>query len=258
MSSSTKFCVALLAFSQATAAVSNLQTTTASPKSGEPLTVTWTPDSGDTAPLTLVLFGTKSTFSGGYAFANNVNPKDGKVVATLPDIVSGTGFTLGFVSMSDTRKILASSPEFPIGVPAAGGTTAKPTATSSHPWIWTESMSMKSVSTSHSVAPPSASHSRSAVHSGSVVSASASKAGSVIVASMTIAFPSASVSALSQTILSFPSATTPALGNTTGAHPTSAPSASASAHTGGAVGIRMPSLGFAVAMGTLFVGAWAV
>ncbi|KAJ7355260.1 hypothetical protein DFH08DRAFT_954759 [Mycena albidolilacea] len=250
MSFFTKFCVALLAFSQATAAVSNLQTTTASPKSGEPLAVTWTPDSGDTAPLTLVLFGTKSTFSGGYAFANNVNPKDGKLVATLPDIVSGTGFTLGFVSMSDTRKVLASSPEFPIGVPAAGGTTAKPTATSSHVWIWTESMSMKSVSTSHSVAPPSASHSGSAVHSG----ASPSKSGSVIVASMTIAFPSA----LSQTILSFPYATTPASVSTTGAHPTSAPSASASAHTGGAVGIRVPALGLAVAMGALFVSAWAV
>ncbi|KAJ7688537.1 hypothetical protein B0H14DRAFT_3669536 [Mycena olivaceomarginata] len=84
------------------------------------------------------------------------NPKDGKLVATLPDIVSGYAMSsvgtlpklillsscfsptlyilnnstapasrFGFVSMSDTRKVLASSPEFPIGVPAAWGTNGE-------------------------------------------------------------------------------------------------------------------------------------
>ncbi|KAK6988715.1 hypothetical protein R3P38DRAFT_277065 [Favolaschia claudopus] len=120
----TKLCVSILAFSGAAAAISNLQAPS-SPVAGKPITITWSSTSEDKEPVTLALFSTKPTFNGGYAIANPIHPKANKATVMLPDVVPGNGFTLAFISMSDTSKILATSPEFEI----AGTGTAESTAT---------------------------------------------------------------------------------------------------------------------------------
>ncbi|KAF7342389.1 hypothetical protein MVEN_01827900 [Mycena venus] len=252
MLSSTRICAAVLAFSGAAVAVSNLQASP-SPTSGGHVTLTWSSEPSDTSAVTLVMYSTNPTFNGPFAIANNINPQDKHATVTLPDLMPASGYSFGFVSMSDTSKVVATSPEFAIPAPGPYTTPAKPTVTSSH--IWSQS-SMKP--TPASVAQSAAS---AASHSGSSaahISVSASVSRS-IVASLTVPFPSASASsALSHTVVSFTSAAPSIPATTAAVHSSTVPSASTSARTGGALLVHVPVVGLAVVIGGLLVGAWAV
>ncbi|KAJ6562098.1 hypothetical protein B0H19DRAFT_1259705 [Mycena capillaripes] len=257
MLSAMKFCAAVFALSGTVAAIANVQATL----SGATIIVTWSSDPSDTAPCTIALF---RTYNGPFSIANNVNPQANKAVIEMPQVDPGTGYTAALLK-EGTNDVLASSSEFSVAPARAAPTThtstatvtAKPaskTSTSTHVWLWTESMSMKPISGSGSVLPASGTHSGSAgvpVHSGSSVSRSAAKPTSTAPLSFSLSgtasasVHSASVSALSS-IASLASSV----------HATTSPSASASAHTGAALAVRIPTA-LAVIMG-MAIGMWAM
>ncbi|KAJ7484143.1 hypothetical protein FB451DRAFT_1231633 [Mycena latifolia] len=254
MFSSMKLYATVLAFTAAVKAVSDLQVPVL-PASGGSMTITWSSDDSDVNDLTVALYPPPSgTYSGGFAIANNVNPRDNKATIAVPEVEPGAGYTVALISMSDTSKVLAQSTTFPVGAPAPEPSTTAPSASSP--------ASTKHISASASVhasaSTASGSHTASAAsasHSGSDV-ASASHSASLM---MSVTAPLASASSA---ILTVPSAAHSILSSPVGASAahSEAPSASASTvgRTGAALSLHVPSMGLALVLGGLLVGALAL
>ncbi|KAJ6598611.1 hypothetical protein B0H10DRAFT_732768 [Mycena sp. CBHHK59/15] len=254
MFSANKLCGAVLALSATASALSHLQAP-ASPTSGGIITVTWTSDASDNDPVTIALYSTNPSYNGPFAIANNVDLHANKATFTLPEVVPGSGFSIGLLSMDDTGKVLAASPAFAIA-PAApeGATTAKPAPVS------TASHGPLSIKPTHVSASGSAAHSvstsaskASAAHSGSAASVSLMSA-SAAHASMTA--PAASVSSVAYSVAASvvsDAHSVMSMSPVSGARP----SVSATARTGAAVSVGVPTAGLALVLG-LVVGAWAL
>ncbi|KAJ6584185.1 hypothetical protein B0H10DRAFT_872816 [Mycena sp. CBHHK59/15] len=250
MFSANKLCGAVLALSATASALSRLQAP-ASPTSGGIITVTWTSDASDNDPVTIALYSTNPSYNGPFAIANNVDLHANKATFTLPEVVPGSGFSIGLLSMDDTGKVLAASPAFAIA-PAApeGATTAKPAPVS------TALHGPLSIKPTHVSSSGSAAHSASkasAAHSGSAATVSLMSA-SAAHASMTA--PAASVSSVAYSVAA--SVVSEAhsvmyMSPVSGARP----SVSATARTGAAVSVGVPTAGLALVLG-LVVGAWAL
>ncbi|KAJ7093426.1 hypothetical protein B0H15DRAFT_947550 [Mycena belliarum] len=185
---------AVLAFSAAANAVSNLQVTKL-PSSGGTMTITWDSDASDTEPVTVALFpGPSGSFSGGLAIANTVNLKDNAATIAVPEVDPGTGYTVKMLSMHDADTVLCSSSTFPIGAPGS----APPSASPPHnPSSTTHRPTTTHTTSSHASAYASASRSASA--GSGLHSASASALSVLSALSTSTSAPALSLSTASPT-----------------------------------------------------------
>ncbi|KAJ7683464.1 hypothetical protein B0H17DRAFT_1333302 [Mycena rosella] len=263
MFSFTKLYAAVLAFSAAANAVSNLQVPVL-PKSGGDITITWDADASDTESVTVALYATSPSYNGPFAIANNVNLQDKKATIPLPDVIPGQGYTVALLDMSNA-KVLTQSTTFPIGVPAPESTvstTSAPVKSYTKPVSGSRSATGSLANGTHSA---SGTHSANGTYSASgthSASASASHSGSLFpsasaLPSVTAPLASAS-SAASSALSTFASAQRSSLSSIVASAASSeAASASTSARTGAALAVRVPAAALALVAGGLFVGAWA-
>ncbi|KAJ7159355.1 hypothetical protein C8R43DRAFT_1105468 [Mycena crocata] len=263
MFSALKICAAVLSFSVAARAISNLQVTT-SPASGGTVTITWNADPSDKDPCTVALYSTTPNYNGGLAIANDVDPQDKTLTIGLPDVGKGS-YTIALISQSNTADVRAQTPPFSIGAPGSTPVpttqpTPIPTTTpaTAKPTSATGSVSTVHVSSSGKPASVSGSHAAAssvAVHSGSgsvvpTLSIPTSGASSL---TAPISAPLSTAATSSAAAVSAQRSTASLVGSST----TALPRPSASAKTGAASAMNVPVLAL-VLVGGLLVGAWVL
>ncbi|KAG7443755.1 uncharacterized protein BT62DRAFT_843127, partial [Guyanagaster necrorhizus] len=156
--------------------VNNPNTTVSS---AGPITVTWTMSAGDPDTFSIELIN--QGFNRQFAIANNVDADLQSITLSLPELPTGSGFTIQLVNVSNINDVFAQTGDFSVAAASSSSTSASSTASNSASLISASAIATTSsrsvTSSSRSVAASSAG-SASASSTGSLNSASRLELGS--------------------------------------------------------------------------------